>query len=233
MKELLHKFSGCLAIFFPVRRLSDGGTCQFATEQCLRECAAFKNASESNKIPYDEKVRIYKRVTEASIFGVCSSFVDQLSRCEPPRLLYWFASGDCPSKHQDRISTIMKYLSEQGVTQVGFTRNIDLWEETHELKGTKFVLTVEDEADIDNKIRKSGLYAVPNYKTGRVRVIRNTWVVKEPRYEYHCPPPVAFGRPYRNKPRAYWRKDTVNPEFHADCRICLNEAIGCFVSIND
>jgi len=228
MKELLHSFSGCSAVFFPVRRLKDGGTCEFATERCLRECAAFKNATEGNKIPYDEKVRVYKQITEGQIFEVCNSIIKQLSKCKPPRLLYWFACGDCPKKHEDRIVKIIKYMSECGVTQIGFTRNQSLWERVHKLGGVRFILTVEDIKMID-EIYKAGFYAVPNYKTGQVRIIRNTWVVKEPRWEYTCPA-SGWHTPTKNMATTYWHKDTLKNgvDGETNCSECYNGRKGCF-----
>lgn len=218
MKRLLYPFSGCSAVFFPVGLPKDGGTCEFATKQCLKECAAFKNATKTNKIPYDRKEQIYEDITRFPIFDVCRQISLQLSVTK--KILYWFASGDCRKQHTKRIARIIRYMSDDVHIQIGFTRNIELWKKVKDLPYVTFVLTVKSKKDIT----KGGLFAIPNFDTGQVTIIRNEWVVKKPKWEYSCP--SIYGSASRNRNTTYWHKETILQE--ANCQMCFDEKKGCF-----
>jgi len=171
--KLLVPLHGVAAIFFPVGEIDKGGTCEFATKECLEMCAAFKNATDENIIGYEHKLKVFEFITKVSLFLVCNQIVEDLSQMNP-KLLYWFASGDCMEKYVNRISAIMEHLSLEGIIQCGFTRNKKLWKRTQEIQNVNIALTMEKLEDISKTGIISGLISIPDYKTGKINLYTNS-----------------------------------------------------------
>lgn len=222
--KLLHKFSGVMAIFFPVGKTTKGGTCEFATEQCLKECAAFKFATKDNKIPYKNKLDLYKAITTGDTGLVVDEIVKEMKERDV-NILYWFASGDCQKKYTQRIFNIMRHISLEGIVQQGFTRNIVLWRNALEIENMNMVLTVESGGKISDDMKRSrGLFAEPDFKTGKVKIFQYYWEVTEPRWEYYCG--GSFTRPTRNKATTGWSVNDI--EKGPNCQLCYDKKKGCY-----
>ena len=123
--KLLYPFANVMGIFFPVGRLKDNGTCEFATNECLKNCIAIKNKKEC--IGYTSKENIYQFFQNENVTNICIQLCLELDR-NNCNIIAWFASGDCPSYMTDKIVKIIEKLQERKIVQCGFTRNINLWE---------------------------------------------------------------------------------------------------------
>jgi len=140
----------------PTGLSSHGGTCDFATNTCLAKCAAINYI---NVIGIDFKKSVLNYLTEKSVGEIVKRIREETEA------LYWFASGDCPIRLQDKFSEIVLRLSAHGVNQNGFTRNKKFWNNTRD--ATNIALTIENPKENDGK---GFLMAVPNYETGAVQV---------------------------------------------------------------
>jgi len=170
--KILHIFSGVAGVFFPAGKLEDGGTCEFASCECLEKCAAFSNATNKNKIGYQPKYEALEFITKQPIFVVCNKILEEMSRLES-RILYWFAAGDCMRRHTQRIASIMRHLSLEGVIQCGFTRNRTLWGIASEISGLHLALTIEDE-EAAKKLSNEGIVVIPDYESEKILFYFNT-----------------------------------------------------------
>ncbi len=149
------------SIFFPSGKIKDGGSCSFATPICLKFC-------ESSKANQKEK-DIFKYITTADSLEVFHKILNELGE---DKLLYWFASGDCPPKHKQRIASLIKALAERDIIQLGFTRNKKLWETLVDVSNCYIILTIEDKKEAE-KISNDRIVAVPDYKEGKVNLYKN------------------------------------------------------------
>lgn len=206
--KILYPFSGIMGIFFPVGKLSDGGTCEFATPKCLPPmCAAMRCIPAGDKIDYDRKKEVYRFITKGQIFFVCYTIMEELeiSGC---KILYWFASGDCMREHEERILEIMKYLSSEKIKQCGFTRNKYLWAAVNARReyDVRLVLTVEDKTKAI-PLSEAGLVNIPDCNKGIVQLYHN-------RIQY-----VSCGTD-QHKLDILGRED--------DCQKCYKRKKGCF-----
>ncbi len=172
--KLLYPFSGVKAIFFPVGK-PPRGTCEFSTDKCLTNCAAFKNADLKNIIGYRAKKHTLDYFKKESVFKICDKIIEELSDMDE-RILYWFASGDCPKSLQGKIINIIHHLIVEGIIQLGFTRNECLWEKTQSVSisylGVHLAFTVESTKEAREKQIFRGLVAVPNYKTSKISLYK-------------------------------------------------------------
>ena len=226
LPQLVFPFCGVAGIYFPVGRIEDGGTCEFSTETCLLFCAAITNVKDCDKIPYEKKrsaleyiLNTNRRIVKSTIHEQTAVlFKMNTSDVITNQIVYWFASGDCPSRYTEQVFDLMALIDEEAITQCGFTRNRELWEKAVDLTHGRLVLTVEDKEDIESVGNIEGMYAIPNYKTGRILLYgckngklqisggcsRN--------YSYHDKKPYKV--PVKRR--------------KADCRICAENREGCF-----
>jgi len=226
--NLLYSFSGVAAIFFPVGRLKNGGTCEFLSKRCENECAAFKNGTMNNSIPYKTKLRIYNEIFKNPMDEIIKRIISEMTEMDT-KILYWFASGDCPRKLTQKLSELIIRLSKEYVmTQQGFTRNKKLWQSFKGSDNIRFCLTIENEdkiSNIDEEDKEGTLFAVPNYETGNVKIIGFPWVISKPQFEYHCG--SLFNPAYRNKTHTYYERTVLEVSKCYDCQKCYNEKKGC------
>ncbi len=198
------------AIYFPVGKLKKGGTCQFATARCIKACGL-----ETNKAVDD----VYKFFQSKPVGIICEQILKDLYYF-PRKVLYWFASGDCPSKLEDKIILIMKALLTQGISQNGFTRNKSLWEKALKLNKIRLALTIESKEEA-LKIKTKGLIAVPNWACWKADIYE--WVKKEKKTYHHG---GCGGGWYTYKTKEGREKVSVE-----DCGICHDKKIGCFTNL--
>jgi hypothetical protein len=140
--KLLYPFANVMGLYFPVGKLQDGGTCEFATKTCLKECIALKNGTPENIIGYKSKEEIYHFFIENEAEIIVKQIIIELieSKC---KILNWFASGDCPKDLTQKIFEIIKSLNKSGIVQNGFTRNIQLIKRINKLEKNKTILSFE------------------------------------------------------------------------------------------
>ena len=107
------------AIFFPVGKPEDGGSCKYLSEHCLLYCPAKEtNEHEMRALEYFKKGRVDVIVNKI-IDDMCSYNIMHL---------YWWPWGDCLPELTDKITDIMLKLSKIGILQNGYTRNRLLWQ---------------------------------------------------------------------------------------------------------
>ena len=212
--DIVRKDGLVSAIFFPPGSVIDGGTCQFATKECLYNCYAEKSALVKE---------IYKFITEEEIFKVCSKIRDDFSRLGG-EVLHWFSAGDCESKHQERLLKIMRYLSKEDVVQCGFTRNKSLYSKANKIRNMNMIFTVETFDEI-KKQKIIGKVAVPNYETGYI----NIYLTK--------PSEIKEGFRSLGTCGGTWYEYKVKGKTEliteADCNYCFKNRLGCFYNTEE
>lgn len=168
--KILRPIYSAAGIFFPIGKPEKGGTCQYASDVCLKKCyAQDKDYDEVLNIPEEDKKKIYDFFVNESLVTICNEIIKEMGELQV-KILTWFASGDCLDKDIDKIYRIMFLLHGKGVIQNGFTRNVKLYDTIIADKVINhIVLTVESKAikDAPGKYPK-GLWAIPNYETGVV-----------------------------------------------------------------
>ena len=173
MMKILRPSIGAAGIFFPIGKPKDGGTCEYASGECLKECYALdKDYDEMINIPEEDKREIYNFFIEKSTFSICSKIIEEMNGLQM-KILSWFASGDCLDKDIDKLYQIMVLLTEEGIAQNGFTRNWKLYRRI--INGgiiVHLVLTLESLSHENNPFgdHPLGLWAVPDYEKGMVRL---------------------------------------------------------------
>lgn len=209
MNKILRPFTGTGAICFPIGK-PPKGTCEFASEKCLKSCCAKGDFEydEELHITHEEKQSIYKSFTTYPLVWLVEEIVKELDGLQT-NILYWFGSGDCKKKDVPRILEIID-LIPSGIVQMGFTRNIELWERHKKI----FALTLESETEIGVR---EGLFAIPNYKTRTTHMRLKT---------HHQEGFQGWGC------GATWVTldgvDKKRIKHYANCRTCFRLKFGCF-----
>ena len=203
--KLLYPFSGVAGIFFPVGKPEDDGTCEFASKKCLLACNAIRCNNFNEIVGHEKKKIAYDFITKERVFKVCNQILEELEEMNC-KILYWFASGDCMKKDIGKISKIINHLSNEGIIQLGFTRNKEFWEIFQKRTSIKILLTLESYKEIQ-KTQEEGLFAIPDYKTGMVKIYNGKY------YDGSCGTSMFVYR---------------NIEMEANCFRCYNKEQGCF-----
>lgn len=235
--KLLHPFAKVMGIYFPVGKLENGGTCEFATAECLKECIAFHPDAKDPKIPYEDKLSTYHYFSENSDEIIVKNIITELieSSC---RIISWFVSGDCPTDLVYKIINVMLLLQNAGIVQCGFTRNrelhsdlyfknksysdIDDWEMPSDLR---IVLTVENIEKARGEFKTDDvndgygriIFGCPDYRNKKVNLY-----IRDQSY-YSC-----YDDYYYNKPDVEIVKNRKQSS-ELNCKKCYENKTGCFV----
>ena len=220
--KILYKHAEVAAVFWPVGKLKEGGTCEFLTEQCLKNCPEYYDPSQIKKDAIEYMI-------SKPTLTVTSQITKEMGNMGVNQL-HWFASGDCPKKHTGRIVKIIKRLSKVGKIQNGFTRNQSLWEKVNAFDNVRIALTVDTKVVKEKKqtvqrVREAmfkavgapsedqGPICVPDYKKGRIAIYTS--------YSEETGRHVMSGCGSNFVSTGTVVKENV-------CRVCYEEAIGCF-----
>jgi len=193
-------------ISFPAGLPKDGGTCEFATTICLKECP-----QERNKLLL-ATLKFFEIHNPEYIVKIIKEQVAELE-C---KVLYWFWSGDCPTRLTTKINQIQKYLGDAGIIQMGFTRNIELWELSQQIPNMRFVLTVESEEAAESFAERGKVVGVPDYKKETVRIY-----LEGTCYAICGDGWIGCGS---------WWIETAANVFQAYCAQCYENLRGCFTN---
>lgn len=204
---LTYKNGGASEIYFPPKN-TVSGTCDFATKYCLDECKLTTNANIERVLYYIENYPV-----EVIVRKIINELVDERNK-----ILYWFASGDCPERLTDKIIKIIKRLNGLGVIQVGFTRNRRLWNAFLTFSGIRIALTIEDNEEA-RSFSKRGLVSSPDYETWRTRIYYNRHLTG-----------LCGGGWFVLEETAANERHLSNAEPN-DCSICHEKNSGCFKKI--
>lgn len=228
--RFLIQMKGCLGVYLPVGELSEGGTCEFASEKCKRYCSAkamqiasrlSKEQRQFIKLPNktdichaidhypsrEDQERVYKLIKEEKPEDVAFAFLHDLQKGNE-WILHWFASGDCPKALTEKISHIMGLINLSGYIQNGFTRNFDLTYRVRISMDYPFKDLIRLWHTAERKIGGTTYTAIPDYDTG----ITKLWYIRDI-------PSGGCG------PSTYSYK---NIERASNCTECLVRRQGCF-----
>lgn len=205
--KILRPFTGTAAVFFPIGK-PPKGTCQGATEKCLKSCYAKrlkdKDFDEELLVPEYEKDNIYDFFIKIPLALISEEITKEMDGLQTD-IFHWFASGDCLDKDIDKICQIIDELKSLNIIQMGFTRNEVLWGRYKEI----FALTIEKKEDAKGR---EGLFSISNYKKGTSVMYS---VEKEIRGG-RCGPIIC--------------QDLIETELDhfINCKICKRLGTGCF-----
>ena len=220
VQTLTIPMNGIPFVAFPVGTPESGGSCEFATEKCLRLCYA-RGVGGGNSV-FSSILKFFEENTE----GVCASTLAAQAKVFPysPEndTIGWFATGDCPSQLTKKIFWIIRQLDLFGFNQVGFTRNRRLWAMVWEkkrnsgyLNKTVLNLTVENPGKEElNRLLETGSVAVPDYRSTMVTI--------------HTRAREPVGGRYGCGATLYKTYDESEEWRPAVCSICSRENTGCF-----
>lgn len=205
MKDLIYDYDGFASIMFPPGSPSNGGTCFFATNTCLRECW---------ERHHRWKTRAYELMVNRPLDSVQEHLNRELDELKVP-LLHWFDSGDCLPKDQKRILALMCGISQTGRTQNGFTRNVSFWYQANKIQNVRLGLTSETGPI------KNGLVVIPDYSKLEIQIYWNgkhTWNCGGGNGGV-CGGAGAFA-------------ENNDDLFESDCSECLKNQRGCFIQFH-
>jgi hypothetical protein len=106
VNKLLYPFANVMGLFFPVGKLQNGGTCEFATKKCLERCCAHLPGA-GLRIGYEKKKESYDFFLKNSFKEITKQILSELTVGEC-KIFTWFASGDCPSFLTFKFSNVVK-----------------------------------------------------------------------------------------------------------------------------
>ena len=161
--KILRPFTGTGAVFFPIG-IPPIGTCEFATHNCRKYCYAslpeYPDFDEELLVSEEDKREIYEVFCDLPVKWIVEEILRELDGLQTD-ILHWFGSGDCMTKDMPKILDIINALDESPamITQMGFTRNVNLWEQRKDI----FALTVESEEEINDR---AGMFSVTDYVEG-------------------------------------------------------------------
>jgi len=206
--KLLNIHSGVAGVYFPA---GIDGTCENATKKCLKHCTALE-CEKSGKDTINTKDILYSFMTEP-IYKLTEQIELELKELKT-NIIFWFASGDCPEYFESKFYEIIK---DSNWVNLIFTRNEHLWRKLTYLKSNKIIIIYSlDDIDELKKLSNSGRIAIPDYKTGNMRLYYLD-------YSRDC-----SGSKYDMKER-----NIKNMEINEDeCQNCYKKDIGCFYQID-
>jgi len=212
--RLLYNFANVMGIMFPSGKLENGGTCEFASRTCLKECCATACVSNKQIVGHTNKKKTYDAFLLNSVEIITQKISNEL-RENNCTVLTWFGCGDCPSFLTEKYFNIVKQIDELGFAQTGFTRNRKLWQLCKTLSATtKVILSIEDV----KKETEKGMFSIADYEKGSVSIV----IINKKRTAILC----NCGSDYYEN---HWRlKNKSAPKLKFDCRFCYDNKKGCF-----
>ena len=200
--RLVFLCGGAATIYWPPGKLKDGGTCEFATKKCLAYCPELLEKNEAQMTAYDFMI-------DNTILVITNKIKREMDALGA-KIIYWFGSGDCPTKDTDKVFAIMERLHKVGIPQIGYTRNRVLWEKTLGINNFRIALTIENKKEMEGAPIGS-FFSKPNYKEGRVELILKKRPIKQ-----------VMGS-------CGWSfVETEKVISESQCSFCYENAVGCF-----
>ena len=155
------------SIYFPTGRAEDGGSCDFATAECLENCPSCQVTN-----PHEQ--RAFQAFQTLSADALVKWIREDLEALEEYSLdiLQWFAWGDCPMTMTRLVAQVMKHLSGGGrdLVQYGFTRNIELWRAALHLPRVRLGMSVDSSQLAWQLSKQGGLVCHPDFERSMARL---------------------------------------------------------------
>lgn len=162
MKTKLIYNDNCVpSIYFPAGRERDGGTCTYATDECLQGCPSH--------LVYNGAIQqVFDAFQKYSIEGLVTKILSEL-QAEGKKIIQWHAWGDCLPTMIEKEHYIMLRLKSEGITQFGFTRNRELWEAIPTSHNLRIGLSVDSGKEAV-ALSHRGLVCWPHFNYGQARL---------------------------------------------------------------
>lgn len=200
-ERILFLDNGYPCVYMPTGRPEDGGTCSYATGECLTHCPSYCLVNEHEK----RVLEFFKNNNTGNIADRILRELDMFGTCS----LYWYPWGDCLDSLTRKTSEIICMLADKEITQNGFTRNRELWDRLPSNEYIRFGLSV-DSIGIAKAFSVGGHNTCcPDIETGEARIFYKGEMVAR------C--------------SGWWcRWIEENRIIEADCVLCIRHEKGCF-----
>lgn len=172
--------------YFPAGRPQDGGTCAYATAECIEECPSGQLTN-----PHEiAALGLMKSQTARWLVGTI------LAELGGRTLFQWHVWGDCLPELTAKCALVMRGLERMGVRNFGFTRNPELWK-LASAAGIHVGLSVDTEKEAV-ELSQTGHVCWPDryrgvtrmYANGQMTAICNgwwcTWLPEEEMHNSDC-----------------------------------------------
>jgi len=205
MRRILHMDSDIPSIYFPIGKIEDGGSCEFATETCILNCPSGMISNKHEKYAFS----FFKKNDVERIFNKLLMDYNYLAnRPYNAKMIQWFCWGDCPSFMTEKVADVIKRIAEYGIPQYGFTRNKKLWEILPSTDRLHIGLTVENYSKALGISKTTDkMIAHPDY---------DTWYAQ-----------MIFHGKVRSRCNGWWCVNEIE-ERNSDCTRCLSHGEGCY-----
>lgn len=203
MEQITIESGRASAIYFPAGKIEDGGSCDFQTVQCAKECHIKPNPLSMGSL---------KRFQELNVSDICNQITKEMKK-DNIEVLSWFEAGDCPKLLTSKISQVMGALPEN-IIQHGFTRNKVLWDIMLDLKRVRLAYSCED-MEYAKRMSEYGLVGYPHYDSERVEIL---WKEKSMS--------MCGGGGISCYDGFSTDDDEIFPD---DCHLCYENNRGCFI----
>ena len=169
--RILHLDSDIPSVFFPIGRLSEGGSCEFASELCTAHCPSggVEEVTEGEKFTYNY---FRKHGFKAILKKILVDFSVLTNLPRNAKVIQWFAWGDCTQELTEKISILMLRIRDIGIPKYGFTRNKMLWEMIPKSEILTIGLSIDDLDEARRVSVASGkMTAHPDYDSSYAEMI--------------------------------------------------------------
>ena len=196
----------CPSIYMPIGPPSEGGTCAFATKQCMQYCPSGMVINDVER----NVLRFFRENDAGTVVQrLHGEFLEMMKNPRAEQMIQWWTWGDCLPELTDKVAAVILGLSDLGVSQYGFTRNRKLWELIPSHDTLHLGLTVDD---LDEAMRlsvESGkMIACPSFDEGYAQMI--------------------FDGKIRTRCSGWWCITEHDETRNSDCTQCLAAGEGCF-----
>jgi len=206
-ERILHMDSDIPSVYFPIGKLKDGGTCEFATRKCIEHCPSGQTINEHERYA----LNYFQKHNQDKIFQKMLFDYDQLSLIPyNAKMIQWFAWGDCPSNLTGKVAAVMLLLQKQKIPQYGFTRNKMLWKMIPASNFLNIGLSIDVLEKAKQVSVESGkLTAHPDFDSGYAEMIFDGKIITR------C--------------NGWWCiVEKTGETRNSDCALCLTENTGCY-----
>ena len=196
----------CPSIYMPVGYPKDGGTCTFATEKCMQYCPS---GMITNDIERHALMFFQESKATTIIDRLYAEFIDVMKNPRAEKMLQWWTWGDCLPELTEKIATVIIGLSNKGIPQYGFTRNVELWKLVPSHSSLHIGLTVDDINEaLRLSVKERKMTACPDYEAGYAQMI--------------------FTGKIRSRCNGWWCITDDGETRNSDCTQCLAAGQGCY-----
>lgn len=204
-------------VSFPAYSRKVGGTCDFMTALCRKQCVLQTGEWERKALEFFE---------DNPVHIIVRKILKEINQLNATILSWFIGSGDCPERLTSKLIEIMREISSVEIPQNGFTRNQSFWLNANKIDGNvRIALTVEkDDKDFEWWIQRHD-----------IRSERMTdYLIAEPDYRKRIVNIRRFGMESvfagcgSGWVKTIPKEGKIVEEFVEDCSLCLKDKVGCY-----